>query len=51
MQVPVGTQAGGADYRTVVTAGVSPAKVVQFGSDQAIVDGIMVDRIEFALRL
>jgi polar amino acid transport system substrate-binding protein len=49
MQVPVGTQAGGADYRTVVTAGVPLAKVVQFGSDQAIIDGIMVDRVEYAL--
>eukprot|EP01037_Dinobryon_pediforme_P002174 gene2174-2211_t len=48
MNVPVATQAGGADYRTILGAGVAQGKVVQFNSDQAIIDGLLVDRVEYA---
>jgi polar amino acid transport system substrate-binding protein len=49
MNVPIGTQAGGADLRTVLAAGVAPGNVIQFTSDQALLDGLLADRMEYAL--
>jgi len=49
LDVHVGTQAGGADLRAVLAAGVSPGNILQFDNDQAILDGLLADRMPFAL--
>lgn len=49
LNVPVGTQAGGADLRTVLADGVAPGNIIQFTNDQSIVDGLLADRMEYAL--
>jgi polar amino acid transport system substrate-binding protein len=47
--VPLGTQSGGADFRTVLADGVQMANIRQFESDQQIIDGLLADRMPYAL--
>ena len=45
----VGCQAGGADYRAIIAAGVSPDNIRQFTNDPAIVDGVLAKRVQYAV--
>jgi polar amino acid transport system substrate-binding protein len=45
----VGSQAGGADYRQILADGVPPGNIVQFPTDLAIVDGLLANRMPYAL--
>lgn len=49
MNVPVGIQAGGADLRTVIANGVTRGNIMQFTSDQEIIDGLLAGRMNYAL--
>ncbi len=45
----VGCQAGGADYRAIIAAGVSPDNIRQFTNDPAIMDGVLARRVQYAV--
>ena len=45
----VGAQAGGADYRQILADGIPQSDIVQFPSDLAIVDGLLADRMPYAM--
>jgi|SRR5579871_4041681 len=47
--VTVGCQAGGADYRAIIAAGVSPDNIRQFTNDPAIMDGVQAKRVQYAV--
>ncbi len=45
----VGVQAGGADLRAALAAGISSSNLRQFPSDAAMVDGILAGRVDYAI--
>ena len=45
----VGVQAGGADLKGVLAAGVSTGNIRQFDNEQAILDGLLAKRIDFGV--
>jgi len=47
--VAVGVQAGGADFRATLAAGVPMANIRQFTDDPAILDGVVANRVQFAI--
>jgi polar amino acid transport system substrate-binding protein len=47
--VVVGVQAGGADLKNVMGAGVGAANIRQFANEQAILDGLLAKRIDFGI--
>jgi polar amino acid transport system substrate-binding protein len=47
--IALGIQAGGAVLRNVVAAGFPQAKLRQFASDTAILDGLVTDRVQFVI--
>jgi polar amino acid transport system substrate-binding protein len=47
--VTVGVLGGGAEFRQLLTIGVKPDNIRQFPNDMAIVDGLLADRVPFAL--
>lgn len=49
LDAPLGIQAGGADLRTVIADGVARNNIVQFTSDQEIIDGLLANRMPYAL--
>jgi polar amino acid transport system substrate-binding protein len=46
---PIGVEAGGADLRLVLAAGVPPANIRQFPSDPAMMDGLLANRISYSV--
>jgi polar amino acid transport system substrate-binding protein len=49
MDVTIGVQAGGADLRATLAAGVSPSNIRQFTTDPAIMDGLLAKRVQYVL--
>jgi polar amino acid transport system substrate-binding protein len=49
LHATVGVQAGGADLRVLLAAGIPPDNIRQFPSDPAIIDGLLAGRVQFAL--
>jgi polar amino acid transport system substrate-binding protein len=49
MDVTIGVQAGGADLRATLAAGVSPSNIRQFTTDPAIMDGLLSKRVQYVL--
>jgi polar amino acid transport system substrate-binding protein len=47
--VTIGVQAGGADLRAILAAGVPQDNVRQFTSDPAILDGLLAKRVQYVL--
>jgi polar amino acid transport system substrate-binding protein len=47
--VTVGVLGGGAEFRQLLSIGVKPDNIRQFPNDMAIVDGLLADRVPFAL--
>jgi polar amino acid transport system substrate-binding protein len=49
LDIPFGVLAGGADLRATIAAGVSPANIMQFESDQATIDALLAHRMKYGL--
>lgn len=49
LDIPFGVLAGGADLRATIAAGVSPANIMQFESDQATIDALLAKRMKYGL--
>lgn len=47
--VAMGVEAGGADLRASLAAGMSPANIRQFSNDPSILDGLLAKRIDYAV--
>jgi len=45
----IGVQAGGADLRAILAAGVSQDRISQFTNDPAILDGLLARRVQYVL--
>jgi polar amino acid transport system substrate-binding protein len=49
LDIPFGVLQGGADLRATLAAGVSPANIMQFETDQATVDALLAKRMKYGL--
>jgi polar amino acid transport system substrate-binding protein len=49
LNATVGVQAGGADLRVLLAAGIPLDNIRQFANDPAIIDGLLAGRVQYAL--